>query len=74
MELDQGYSMPLASVEYQLPYEEYVPIHEKNENKILDILHRVIACERKRPVLHRTTTINSVRFLLPEPCPTISSI
>lgn len=51
-------------MDYQLPYQEYLSIDEKNEHRILDILHRVIVHERKRPILHRTTTLNPVRSLL----------
>lgn len=54
--------MLLVCVDYQLPYEEYVQRNETNENRILDVLHRVIVGEHKRPILHRTNTMNSVRF------------
>jgi len=50
-----------GSVDYQLPYEEYLSRNETNENRIVDILHRVVVQEHKRPILHRTTTMNSVR-------------
>ncbi len=48
-----------STVDYQLPYEEYIQSNETNENKILDTLHRVVVNERKRPVINRTATINS---------------
>lgn len=35
-------------------------MNETNENKILDTLHRIVVHDRKRPVIHRTTNINSV--------------
>ncbi|CAF1110105.1 unnamed protein product [Adineta steineri] len=47
------------SIDYQLPYAEYVKINETNENKILDILHQVVVNERKRPAIHRTANMNS---------------
>ncbi|CAF1022569.1 unnamed protein product [Adineta steineri] len=47
------------SIDYQLPYAEYVKTNETNENKILDILHQVVVNERKRPAIHRTANMNS---------------
>lgn len=52
----------LDPIEHQLPYVEYVkPEEENNENRILDKLHRIVVNERKRPILHRTTEMNSVK-------------
>ncbi len=38
-------------------------MNETNENKILDTLHRVVVHDRKRPIIHRTTNMNSVYSL-----------
>ncbi|CAF2780279.1 unnamed protein product [Rotaria sp. Silwood2] len=48
-----------CSIGYQLPYAEYINTNEMNENKILDTLHRIVVNERKRPIIHRTTNMNS---------------
>ncbi|CAF2521700.1 unnamed protein product [Rotaria sp. Silwood2] len=48
-----------CSIDYQLPYAEYINTNEMNENKILDTLHRIVVNERKRPIIHRTTNMNS---------------
>jgi len=53
----------LDTVDYQLPYEEYIHMNETNENKILDTLHRVVVHDRKRPIIHQTTNMNSVYSL-----------
>ncbi|CAF4612909.1 unnamed protein product [Rotaria sp. Silwood1] len=52
----QDYS---CSIDYQLPYAEYINTNEMNENKILDTLHRIVVNERKRPIIHRTINMNS---------------
>ena len=52
-----------GSVEYQLPYAEYVNANETNDNRILDTLYRVVVNERKRPIIHRTTTLQPVSKL-----------
>jgi hypothetical protein len=52
-----------ASVEYQLPYAEYVSANDTNDNRILDTLHRIVVNERKRPILHRTATLQPVSEL-----------
>lgn len=48
-------------MDYKLPYEEYLNRNETNENRILDILHRNVVQEHKRPILHRTENMNTVR-------------
>lgn len=52
-----------GSVEYQLPFAEYVSASETNDNRILDTLYRVVVNERKRPIIHRTTTLQPVSEL-----------
>jgi hypothetical protein len=47
-------------VNYRLPYEDDLSTSETNENRILDILYRVVVNERKRPKLHRVLDMNSV--------------
>ncbi|UJR10503.1 hypothetical protein I4U23_014706 [Adineta vaga] len=46
-------------IEYQLPYAEYINSNELNDNRILEILHRVVVNDRKRPVIHYTPNMNS---------------
>ncbi|CAF1316062.1 unnamed protein product [Adineta ricciae] len=48
-----------SSVDYQLPYSEYLSLNETNQNRIIEILHRVVVSEKKRPVIHYTSNVNS---------------
>ena len=49
-----------ASVDYQLPYAEYLSLNETNQNRVIEILHRVVVNEKKRPVIHYPSNVNSV--------------